>query len=84
MVEGPRPGLTLPQGTPPANPCNKVTMDLNNDVERIALEMIKRFGGGAARIARELAEIADVLTDLSSAEKWSNIARTIERLQSKP
>jgi hypothetical protein len=24
MVEGTRPGLTLPQGTPPADPCNKV------------------------------------------------------------
>jgi len=59
-------------------------MDLNNDVERIALEMIKRFGDGAAPIARELAEIADVLADLCSAEKWSNIARSIERLQSKP
>jgi hypothetical protein len=61
-----------------------VAVDLNNDIERIALEMTKRFGDGAARIARELAEIADVLTDLSSAEKWSNIARAIERLQSKP
>jgi hypothetical protein len=26
MVEGTRPGLTLPQGTPPADPCNKVTV----------------------------------------------------------
>jgi hypothetical protein len=59
-------------------------MDLSNDIEWIALEMIKRFGDGAARIARELAEIADVRTDLSSAEKWSNIARAIERLQPKP
>jgi hypothetical protein len=59
-------------------------MDLSNVIEWIALEMIKRFGDGAARIARELAEIADVRTDLSSAEKLSNIARAIERLQPKP
>src|SRR3954451_12629535 len=26
MVEGTRPGLTLPQGTPPADPCNKVNI----------------------------------------------------------
>jgi hypothetical protein len=24
MVEGTRPGLTLPQGTPPTDPCNKM------------------------------------------------------------
>jgi hypothetical protein len=54
-------------------------MDLNNDIEQIALEMIKRFGDSAAHIARELAEIADVLDDLSSAERWSNIVRAIER-----
>ena len=54
-------------------------MDDDDDVERVALEMIKRFGDGAAHIARELAEIADVLDDLSSAERWSNIARAIER-----
>ena len=27
MVEGTRPGLTLAQGTPPANPCNKVSQE---------------------------------------------------------
>ena len=38
MVEGTRPGLTLPQGTPPANPCNKV--------------MRNRFLAGRARASR--------------------------------
>jgi hypothetical protein len=53
-------------------------------VESVAREMIKRFGDAAAHIARELAEIADEMIDLSSAEKWHNIADAIERVSSKP
>ena len=51
-------------------------------IERIAREMIDRFGEGAAHIARKLAEISDEVQDdrLPSAEAWRAVADAIERL----
>jgi hypothetical protein len=59
-------------------------IDDADDVERVALEMIKRFDDSAAHVARELAEIAAEMINLSSAEKWLNVAAAIERLSGKP
>jgi hypothetical protein len=55
-------------------------------IERIAREMIDRFGDGAAQIARKLAEVSDEVQDkmLPSAEAWRAIADAIERLSRKP
>lgn len=54
------------------------------DLDRIARQMIGRFDEAAAWIAHELAEIADALSDMLSAEKWRDIAGAIEQLQPDP
>jgi hypothetical protein len=57
----------------------------HEDIERTALELIKLYRSGAARIVRELAEIAEEEQhDQPSAETWRDIADTIERLWPKP
>ena len=52
-----------------------------DEIERIALEMIERFGEGAAYVARKLAEVSDEVQDdtLTPAETWNAIADAIER-----
>jgi hypothetical protein len=52
-----------------------------DDLERVALEMIKRFGDAAADIARELAERAEERRR-DTAPAWREIADAIERLLS--
>ena len=54
-------------------------------IERIAQEMIDRFGDGAAHIARKLAEVSDEVQDkmLPSSAAWCAIADAIERLSPK-
>jgi hypothetical protein len=60
--------------------------DHADGIEHVALEMIERFGDGAAHIARKLAEVSDEVQDntLTSAETWREIANAIERLSQKP
>jgi hypothetical protein len=55
-------------------------------IERIAREMIDRFGDRATHIARKLAEVSDQVQDkmLPSAAAWCAIADAIERLSRKP
>ena len=61
-----------------------MAMEYDDDVERGALEMIKRFGDSAAQTARDLAERADERPDgMRSAETWRDIADAIERLLAK-
>ena len=55
-----------------------------DDVGRIALEMVERFGTSAVHIARKQAEIVVAVPDAPSAELWHDIADAIERLQPKP
>ncbi len=55
-----------------------------HDLDRIARQMIGHFDEAAAWIARELAEIADTMSDMSSAEKWRDIGDAIEQLQPEP
>ena len=60
-------------------------MEYDDDVERGALEMIKRFGDGAVQTARELAERSDKRPcGMRSAETWRDIADAIDRLSPKP
>jgi hypothetical protein len=49
------------------------------DIERLALELVVRFGGGAARVARGLAEAAEEQRRVS-AQAWRSIADAVERL----
>ena len=55
-------------------------------IERIAREMIDRFGDRATHIARKLAEVSEQVQDnmLPSAAAWCAIADAIERLSRKP
>jgi hypothetical protein len=55
--------------------------DDTDDVERVALELIERFGAKAVHIAREQVEIA---TSVPDAEAWRTVADAIERLLTKP
>jgi hypothetical protein len=57
-------------------------MDFGNDVQRIALDLIERFGDLAAPIARELATASDAAHDemALSSETWRAIINTIEFL----
>jgi hypothetical protein len=57
---------------------------MQHDVERIALDLIERFGAAAAHTAYEQADIAAALLDVPSANTWCDIADTIERLWPKP
>jgi hypothetical protein len=50
--------------------------DDTEDAERVALEMIERFGAEALRIAREQAEAA---TSVLDAEAWRNAGFTHQR-----
>jgi hypothetical protein len=61
-------------------------MDDGSQIERVAREMIERFGDGAAHVARKLAEVSDEVQDemLTSAETWHEVALAIERLSVKP
>ena len=56
----------------------------HDDIDRVALEIIKRFGTAAAQTACELADIADTLPDMLSAGSWQDIAAAIKRLSLKP
>jgi hypothetical protein len=59
-------------------------MDDGSQIERVAREMIERFGDGAAHVARKLAEVSDEVPDemLTSAKTWREIADAIDRLLS--
>jgi 16S rRNA C1402 (ribose-2'-O) methylase RsmI len=57
--------------------------DNPDDIERTALDMVKRFGARAAWIARELAEIAEE-QQRDSAKAWRDIADAVERQSGKP
>ena len=61
-------------------------MDDGSQIERVAREMIDRFGDGAAHVARKLAEVSDEVQDemLTSAETWNEIAEAIEQLFVEP
>ena len=50
-----------------------------NDIERDALDMIKRFGHAAVYLAREIAETAEGRGG-ESAQAWHDIADVIDRL----
>jgi hypothetical protein len=54
-----------------------------DNVERWALEMVVLLGGGAARVARGLAENAEK-QHRASAQAWRDIADAVERLLTKP
>jgi len=56
----------------------------NDDLDWVAAEMVKRFGVAAAPTACEMAEIADALPEMLSAESWRDIAVAIRRLSLKP
>ena len=51
----------------------------DEDVERVALEMVGRFGAEAAHVARELAERA-AGRRRDTAPAWRDIADAIERV----
>ncbi len=55
--------------------------DDTDDVERVALELIERFGAGAVHIASEQAQAAASVPD---AEAWRNVTKVIERLLTQP
>jgi hypothetical protein len=55
--------------------------DAPYDLERTALEMMSRFDEASAWIARELAEVADKLSDRLSAKRWRDIASAIEQIE---
>jgi hypothetical protein len=59
-------------------------MDDGSQIERVAREIIERFGDGAVHVARKLAEVSDEVQDemLTSAETWREITDAIERLLS--
>jgi DNA repair exonuclease SbcCD ATPase subunit len=59
-------------------------MDDSSQINRVAREMIERFGDGAAQVARKLAEVSDEVQDemLTSSQTWREIADAIERLRS--
>jgi hypothetical protein len=48
-------------------------------IERLALEMVVRFGGGAARVAHGLAEAAEE-QQRDTAHAWRGIADAVERV----
>ena len=54
-------------------------MDEDDDVERVALEMVGRFGAEAAHVAHELAKSAEGRRR-DTAPAWRDIADAIERL----
>lgn len=56
-------------------------MDNGDHIERIALEMIERFGDGATYVALVLADVSDEVQDdmLRSAETWRDIAEATEQ-----
>ena len=58
----------------------------DDGIERIAREMIDRFGDRAVHVARKLAEISDQVQDkmLPSAAAWCAIADAIDRLSRTP
>ena len=59
--------------------------DNAGDIERDALDMIKQYGGAAARIARLRAEIAEEnIRNPRLAQTWRAIEDAIERLQRRP
>ena len=47
------------------------------DAERVALELIERFGAKAVHIAREQVEAAVSVLD---SDAWRNVADAVERL----
>ena len=57
--------------------------DNADEVERAALEMIVRFGGGAARVVRGLAASAEE-QQRTSAQAWRDIADAVEILLTAP
>jgi hypothetical protein len=54
-------------------------------IERIAWDLIARFGDLAAPVARELAAVSDEIQEhmLYPTELWRDIINTIERLHRK-
>jgi Mg2+ and Co2+ transporter CorA len=52
---------------------------MSDDIEHVALEMIKRFGDEAAAIARDLAERAEE-RQRDTAQAWRDIADEVERV----
>ena len=56
----------------------------NKTVAQVAREMVDRHGGGAPRMLRERAEIADAQGDRLSGETWRDIADAAEKLLNEP
>jgi hypothetical protein len=61
-------------------------MGLTSDIDRIALDLIERFGEFAMPLARDLAATSGKAQDqtLLPAETWKAIINTIERLWPTP
>jgi hypothetical protein len=60
-------------------------MNVGDDIERDALDMIALYGDAAARIARLRAEVAEKnIGKQRLAQAWRDIADAIERLSRKP
>ena len=55
-----------------------------DDIGRVALALVAQIGRSAALIVRKQGELADVLSDLPSAETWRDLTNAIDRLGSKP
>ncbi len=53
------------------------------NVERVALEMVERFGASAVNIARRQAEIVAVVPGVPLAEMWRDITEAIDQLSRK-
>jgi hypothetical protein len=53
----------------------------DDPIERLAAELVRRFGGGAAMEAGHLAEKARRIGDAGSAKKWNTVAAVARRLQ---
>ena len=54
-------------------------VDNQDTIDRLSLEMVVRFGGGAARVARGLAEAAEE-QQRNTAQALGDIAGAIDRL----
>ena len=54
--------------------------DNGQSVERVARQMIDRYGSDAPTLLRERAEQADTIGDALGAEAWRDIADEAERL----
>ena len=55
-------------------------MSDDDDLEKVAREYVQRHGPESIVILRDLAEMADAVGDVLSAETWRDIADAAERI----